>query len=293
MFDEGAVHLERWFEAYHGIRLASPTYACPQCLSAWTREAILGPNPMLTIEDSPPMNQGGGFLRLLTCATCNHRSGSRLDSQLAHRATTLDFAGVGGYGRLRSDLFDVAAGFRVVDGKIEISVRPEKTDPKQVESLASVLDNGAAGRRFTFESRVRFDRSKVAIAQLRHAYLAAFSMFGWSYVMRSDLQPVRDQVADPHPSIIPPSAVVPVSVLEVDPEWKGLCMLLFNEGEPRSLGVVIGRELVHLPHPLSSNPDLYDQLPTHSTRVDFNAPSAPWPKRPSYLLDSRLSATTD
>src|SRR5690349_10100056 len=66
------------------------TYLCPICLRPFSVDDILDSAPnMLTLEDAPPKSLGG-HASVLTCKSCNSRSGHEIDFHLTERLIEID-----------------------------------------------------------------------------------------------------------------------------------------------------------------------------------------------------------
>lgn len=90
-FDEGAPKLRVVLDRLGlGSRLpdGEDYYACPCCLTCYPRGAVAA--GQLTEEHVPPERVGGRGM-LLTCATCNSRSGTHFDGHAATRSDADDF----------------------------------------------------------------------------------------------------------------------------------------------------------------------------------------------------------
>lgn len=120
-----------------------------------------------------------------------------------------------------------------------ISERPGRIPRRTLSETQS------AGLSFTVTPQLRYFPDRAMISWIRTAYLAAFALSGWRYILQPALQPIQDQLKHP-------SAVTPVL------------------NDPRSL-----RELAR-----SLGARTASQFAT-----PFKGDMYPWPSRPAHLLD--------
>lgn len=290
MFKEGA-------RALRALGLvADDTYACPACLARFSLEEI----DELSFEHVPPLAVGGARLAL-TCKSCNNSSGTHFDAHLERREVHIDFAA----GLPTRDIDavviheDVALRGNVRcgdDSAIVFGGVPAANKQGAAEESTRVMERwsseGAEGRSIRIELREPFSLRKADIAAVRAAYLTAFALFGYSYILNPELDVIRDQLSQPDAEIMTPLPTVfspngdrnRREVLVVsDPDW-------FQ----RAMAITIGRCAVFLP---SRNPEdgfferLAAAMEQHATDGQVAAACSgvawTWPTRSSYAFDFR------
>src|SRR5437899_1275830 len=78
LFEFYSTHLSHCMPDRQGV------FVCPLCLRSFTREALDGPTPRLSIAHVVPKKMGGR-LCTLTCTECNNNSGTRIEADLFER----------------------------------------------------------------------------------------------------------------------------------------------------------------------------------------------------------------
>jgi hypothetical protein len=78
---------------------------------------------------------------------------------------------------------------------------PEKSDPKAHRALSAELDqacdSGIRNLRFKITIPIRRNRWREALGWLRVAYLYAFPALGYNFILRPELDPIREQLRNP------------------------------------------------------------------------------------------------
>jgi hypothetical protein len=296
-FTEGAAALFRTLAAIGQTDLlpsAGEFYVCPLCLGAYTRRALDGSEPRLTLEDVPPKKVGGRPL-VLTCRGCNNTHGSAIDAHASRREEAHDLLVGRDPGRdVRAEFTvgDIALQVRldVVSDAFRLTVVEQANNPKEVAAAVSMLEASAAGAAdgpigFRLTDRILLVRAQ--LSWVRAAYLVAFASFGWRYVLLlSSLNLLREQLADPDADLLPPLALLD---LDASPERREL-LIVREPAELRSLAVVVGRYTVFVPwlEEPQSFEDLagaLGRLPGAPPRVHFSGKKVPWPTEPRYAFD--------
>ena len=301
-FDEGASRLRLVLNRQgHGHQLPSTGdyYACPCCLRAYPRAAVAA--RVLTIEDVPPRALGGRPM-LLTCAECNSRSGTNFDAHAAQKATADAFLrGVVTSRKVPATSFIDGVPLRGTAESTENGISlvgiPQQNDPRvqadYIDALGSLADAGSAGSRFSFTIHTRFDEARARLSLIRAAYLAAFAALGWSYILRPVMQPIRDQLKSPEDQILetyifrdPGSSAAANRLLLVD-----------DPDELRCVAVMLGEYSVFLPGLWRAM--TWDEVAAAFSRrretgdrlnLTLQGKEMPWPKRPTYFIDSPAAA---
>ena len=164
---------------------------------------------MLSLEDVPPKSIGGKPL-VLTCRACNNRFGHLLDVNI----------------RSGRDLREMAEGKREAwiklsheghtitakamfspGGSIRIAGVPEKSNPKAHQSLFKNLDEivarGSLDWDFTIGLASRHNKWREGVGWLRVAYLYVFAALGYNFILRPELNVVREQFQRPDDRVVP------------------------------------------------------------------------------------------
>ena len=171
---------------------------------------------------------------------------------------------------------------------VTIVAPPELNDSREAdaheEALRQALDEGEATLRFHVRG---FDDRKAQVALLRSAYLVAYAALGCVYVLRSELDLVRRQIAQPDETIVERFVV---HRRHLHPG----CALAYLR-RPRSLESVVVKiddHLVFLPG-LTRGPTIYERLAKrrlwpprrHFFGKTFEVTPFDWPTRPEHLFD--------
>lgn len=301
-FEEGAKNLRLVLEGQGRGDLLPPDemyYTCPCCL---TGLYSLGAADKLTIEHVPPEILGGRPM-LLTCARCNSNAGANFDSHADQKVIADAFVrGAEVSRKIRATAYIDGVPLRGAaqsseDGISIVGVPKQNNREQQaafVAMLESLVEGGSdAAGRFSFTINTRFDESRARLSIIRSAYLAAFAALGWSYILQSEMQQIRDQLMKPDDAILdtyvfrdPDSATsVRRMILVADPD------------ELRCLAVTIGEYSVFLPG--WPRPKTWDETSATFGReceadgrlnLELKGKEVPWPKKPMYFLDSPPSS---
>ena len=299
MFDKGVKALNKVTNGKY-----SGTYLCPLCCdlenpdSLFTEEDLTDNPPLLTFEDVPPKcSDLDGKPMLLTCKKCNDWAGHELDHHLEKLTNWKSFL----QGNLRKDrpgkiMYDgkgANANFKAADNKIAFEIPQGKNDSNKLQELEDTLKGLKKSDEFKVSlSADKFSAEKAMISLFRAAYLAAFAVFGYTYILGKSLDIVREQIRNPDKKNIPLFS----SKNETN-DLKKKILALVNEPPLHSgLMVQLGTNTFHLPF-FSDDLSFYDCL---DKKVDDNltltqtAKIIGWPNQPEYILDfrpdSRLSS---
>ncbi|WP_244313440.1 hypothetical protein [Streptomyces zinciresistens] len=157
------------------------------------------------------------------------------------------------------------------------------------DALQAAWDRDRSFPSFRFTVTERFVNSHAELSWIRSAYLAAFAALGWRYILRPELQPIRDQIKNPETKILPRlSGFNP----EAPTDRKGI-LLVESPNDLRGVFVTIGRHGVFLPGPpwaAQSCSELSQAITDWSAaesrhQMMLSGKEVPWPKNPMYLLD--------
>ena len=146
-----------------------------------------------------------GVLCCSTCGECNSSSGTNFDAHAAHKAIADAF--------VRGTVTPKVQATSYIDGiplrgtaqstedGISLVGVPRQNDPRveaaYMRAMDSLAKDEGASPRFSFTVHTRFDEARARLSLTRASYLAAFAGLGWSYILRSVMQPIRDQLRTP------------------------------------------------------------------------------------------------
>lgn len=176
-------------------------YLCPICLEP--HEKLNQDNP-LTLEDAPPKSLGGKTI-ILTCKRCNNTCGYEIDSHLTHRLRDLD--------KLKllpnsSSEIKIELDGHTIRGKINIDENNKQTFTFGVKNnnpnvLHEVMANAVGKPLEPYLIPRKVDEENLQFALLKTAYLMAFARFGYSLILDSSYDIVREQILNPNKRIYP------------------------------------------------------------------------------------------
>jgi hypothetical protein len=173
------------------------TYVCPLCRLPFERSQIAAD---LSFEHSPPERLGGNRIAL-TCRKCNSLAGTKLDAAAVRDEITRSFLAGGGKAprtvrvtrdgiMVRGDLMADRMGF-------SFNAISKQNDPEILERFKnSALEWGnrpKEGRKIRIEIPVQFRSRRAHLSWLRVAYVAAFSTFGYTFVLQSGIEVLLEQ----------------------------------------------------------------------------------------------------
>ncbi len=245
--------------------LPDPYYACPICL----RMFGLTDARRLT-QEHVPQESLGGLKICLTCFDCNSNAGHRLDAHVNRREKGLAFFKAmlegGTYeGRAQIKIGESVtnANLTARDKFVEITPSKEINNPiehgRLHEALAGFKENGTwEGQRIDFKLvGEAFNRHKAMVADLKTAYLACFAKLGYQYILRPQLDIVRNQIIQPELKLIEGFAY------RINPgQLPSRRVLIFTETPFQSVAVQIDDRFIFLP-PIDDYEDVYLTLQQH------------------------------
>lgn len=177
-------------------------FACPICFRIFSKEAL--ETKEITLEDIIPESIKKSPFFTLTCKYCNNTvGGSRIDSHLAKRLKSEDIVAGKDKDPLRGKFVvgseQITADIHLsinADPNIKIIGIPRLNDPQKLHKVDERFDTGIKSFQVTLNLGYKTLASKVSV--LKIAYLLAFSYFGYGYIKYSFLDPIRQQILNPH-----------------------------------------------------------------------------------------------
>jgi hypothetical protein len=288
-----AVACERGFEDV--FPTGEDWYLCPLCLDVMLTVEEFGTNE-LTVEHVPPKALGGHEL-VLTCRTCNNHAGSKFDAEADKQRRLWQF--LSGHSEhpetAAFTLGDITTRVEMhADGRagmLLIGV-PQINNPADMDLMEQHMRMLSETRNtdfsFTVTTRLRYFPDRARVSWIRTAYLAAFALFGWRYILQPTLQPIRDQLKNPSAVTLP---LLSTYNPDGDPGRHELWVIK-QPSDHQSLLAISGRHGVFLPLP--NDPRSLEELARslgaradEAVRHTFKGDMFPWPSRPEHLLDPR------
>lgn len=293
LFDQGVQAISRLKGAQEGC------YVCPICEKTFDVSAL--ESCVLTLEHVPQKFRRGRPI-ILTCKDCNSLAGHKLDSEVLSREKLRKFSsalihGIGQY----DGLVKFQGGGETVNAIVTISgdlnrleLLEKNNDPNAAGQLHSYFERLARegkgdGEEFTITPPMKPNLRLSKVGDLRTAYLAAFALLGYTYVLDSRLMPIRQQLREHENEVVKGFWA---SVGKGQPKQDGIGLLQ----EPiTALYVQLGHAFVILPW-LEGPRDPYSGLLAdyrQNQKMIFKGKPLPWPKGPEFLLDLRPPPTVN
>jgi hypothetical protein len=268
-------------------------YIRPLCLDAIFTIEELTTNE-LTVEHVPPKALGGAEL-VLTCRKCNNYAGSKFDAE-AHKEYRIRQFFMGESVEPETATFTLdgftSRGEMHILGStgVYFTEVPRINNPAQLERMKEHMhelsEAGSVDFRFAATPSLKYFPDRARVSWVRTAYLAAFALLGWRYVIRRTLSPIREQLANPSDVTLPV-----LSVYDPNGDIKRRELWIAGQADGcQVLLVIIGQNIIFLPSWDDSRTlgELADSLGSESEgpiRPEFFGRMLPWPSRPLHLLD--------
>jgi len=280
MFDRYAKNLEavKSHPHIHSEPDIPDVITCPQCFRVIDRDDLQLEVSSFSLEHVPPESLGGR-VRTFTCRDCNSWSGHELDSHLLHYLQLRDFLDgipgstvdarvtIGDEARINAELVFTK------DGTIHILGSPERSNPDHIERVNQLMAIGRPTINLRFSGRRgRGARQRCPeAALLRIAYLYAFSVFGYGFLVSSGSQAVRSQFRQPEEVILPswgislnqslPDDVVGINIINSPSELRSFMVVFDLHSGSRRM-----RYSVLLPGPTAPGAKIYEYLSDQEPR---------------------------
>jgi hypothetical protein len=172
--------------------------------------------------------------------------------------------------------------------RVQAVVIPGGNNPAVEAAVTRQFDEAAAegtwgNYQFTLRFLDGFRNRESLVGSLRAAYLVAFALFGYRYVLRPALRGIREMFAtgeETGPSVFH---------MTIEGATKDERRIMMLERPFQSLFVQIGRHGVFLPRPdVQEDGGLYDSLAVRAGQShsdSFSGDLIRWPELPMYALD--------
>jgi hypothetical protein len=250
-------------------------YVCPICLQIYTEEALK--QRFLTREHIPPQSLGGRRLAL-TCKPCNNDGGHEADNHARREANLIGF--------FRGNVSDIKGHLKTASGRMPVRLSAGEGGVQMfgVPKAASQASRDAVTGDFAgatgegkwegFEFKLEFETfspDRAAASWLRSAYLAFFATLGYRFILRPELDAVRERIKNPDlktPGVfrqIRPQRVAEPALIRVETPDAFRSYMMFYE-----------HQVVALPR--YSDKDFYGRLSQQPAgKVTFLGKQYPWP----------------
>jgi len=187
------------------------TYVCPICLTHFSEADLdVTLKNHLTLEDAPPVSLGGRA-DTLTCKSCNNGCGTGIDNHLVERMREMDreqfIPGAIFEAWFKMGALKVKGLISVMkDGKHKVKFDLKHNNPKILKPFLEHVDSQKATgdailKPILPESSV--DVKKLQLALLKSGYMLIFSKFGYSFILDSAYDRIREQLLNPESNIYP------------------------------------------------------------------------------------------
>jgi hypothetical protein len=298
-FDQGAAELRACYER-RGLVDELPEgawYLCPCCPTLQDRESVL--DGSLTAEDVPPKSVGGRKI-VLTCEDCNNTAGHRLDHHLAGRWVIEDFINRTENGHRQRFIMhgpdgSVEGEGHWVNGGLQLYGLPGNSHPDDFKRFFASMDRasqeGAHEGQFSFSPKFPpVDNLRAHVSLIRAAYLTAFAVFGWPYILNERTETLRELFKNPAVSY-------PPLIVNQDVNGSNCTRTFLIANEPEDLAcvaVTIGKRTIVLPSPFKLvNRELmtfealaasFESYKRAQATINLRGKLVPWPTRAMYTL---------
>jgi hypothetical protein len=260
-----------------------PFYVCPLCLHAYSERHFH--DGALSREDVPPKSVGGRKI-VLTCRDCNSTAGHDIDWHVRKEADVMEFVTQGQAdmrAHLRTSSRRVPIQLNVSGRAIKAMVVPEATRKSTIDAVNDDFGRAAQPDGWQdFEVHLEFDAfspARAATSWLRSAYLLWFAELGYRFILRPELDIVRERIKNP-------DAKEPGTfrIIEKTPAAEPTLVCIDGPEPFRSYAMLYGRHVILLPR--YDDHELYSRLATHpECHVNLSGTVYPWPDRPLFVHD--------
>lgn len=184
----------------------------------------------------------------------------------------------------------VSARATLGPGGIVIHGLPEKSNPKAHdawrEGLEEAARTGSCDWNIQLGFSIKHRPSRESVGWLRVAYLYAFATLGYRFIMRPELERIREQIRRPDDAI----ARQVMKHVDPTPEAGGISFV-YEPEELRSVLVRLGRNLFFFPD-FNRAADFYDRLENAKgtgQRLTLSGTQMELPRRPAFAFDFQPS----
>lgn len=201
---------------YNGERMKNK-FICPICLQIFKLDECLKSKDIVSLEDVPPKSLGGHPLTI-TCKKCNNRCGHDLDTYLFNEIRRWHKVKLSEREKQKGT---ISNGTTELQGQISIdlnskiistTISEKNNNPSNIDNFESVLKKAFENNSST-DLKLKFTEPKlcpevIKTSILKNAYLLAFYVLGYRYILRSNLMNVRKQILNPQQTILTSNPII-------------------------------------------------------------------------------------
>lgn len=181
-------------------------FVCPICLGIFTEKDLN--TGFLSEEHIPPESIGHEIITLL-CKRCNDLCGHSIDSERYKLEKLKIESSVSDPIRVKvknEEGTTVNCDMVFTDGQIRILNLPNNNHPEDYENWEKTFEDLEGqkwdGYKFNFTTVEKINLRKARISDLKSAYLYMFIKLGYRYILRPNLNSVREQILNSEEKII-------------------------------------------------------------------------------------------
>jgi HNH endonuclease len=191
-------------------------FFCPICTRGFSREALTGPNPALSLAHVIPKSLGGR-LCTLSCTQCNNDNGHEIETFLVERFRQDDWkAGIGTIpARLAGPFGSIGVTFGLDPNTQawKLNVQKQQTSPNDFDELLRFMNENVGKSdvnvEFNIRGRMPHDSTMTENAIYQSAFLLMFTHFGYEFIVHEHFAPLRQQILQPRAEIYRPRILLP------------------------------------------------------------------------------------
>jgi len=279
-FDQGYEAFSRTFPRLAIEHPGEKFYVCPICVRPITEFGLEA--GFLSREDVPPKSLGGRPM-VLTCHECNSQGGHGADVH-AHREekhfNLLSGGVVRGKARLVTESGSIPIDLSAGGGGLLMFGVSGAAPPSArglIDQDFGSMKRGEAAVKFTIQLD-DYSKPRSAASWLRSAYLTLFAAFGYKFILRPELNLIRER-------ILKPESDAPETFRVIRPQIGAPSILRVDSPDIfRAYVVAFGRNIIYLPR--YGDMMLYERLAAHpNTNVVLKGLEYPWPSGPVFMHD--------
>lgn len=179
-------------------------YICPFCLKSFSEDNVAS----LSLEDAPQEALGGSKVAL-TCKECNNTLGGLIDCHLVNFIEAIEIRQFPEGLEKRVTIFNSNTGastnalLRIESGQFSLYVPKGNNNPAVLDKeLPKWIENTPLAFEFADNANKRLPRNIVA-AILKNTYVLLFARLGYTFLLSSYYDVLREQLFHPDSEILP------------------------------------------------------------------------------------------
>lgn len=200
----------------NGVR-RKDIFICPICLQIFNLSECLNNGNIISLEDVPPKSLGGHPLTI-TCKSCNNKCGHDLDTYLVNEIKNGHIIQLSERNKQKGT---ISEGITKVNGQLSIDlnnkiisaeINEDNNNPSSIDIFKSIVEKAYASHT-PIDLKLKITGLKrcpevLNTSILKNAYLLAFYILGYKYILRSNLDIVRRQILWPKQKILNSNPVI-------------------------------------------------------------------------------------